>query len=75
MNSRFVFERSAGFAKRLLDDANLTDAQRIERAYLMALTRRPEPTKRTPPSATSPAWKRLPDPEATSPHGRASATS
>jgi hypothetical protein len=36
-------ERSKEFAKRLLDDATLSDAQRIERAYLMALTRRPEP--------------------------------
>ncbi len=41
MNSRFVIERSGDFAKRLLDDAGLSDAQRIERAYLMALTRRP----------------------------------
>ena len=32
--------RSEGFAKRLLDAA-LTDAQRVERAYLMALTRTP----------------------------------
>ena len=29
-------------AERLLDDAALTDAQRIERAYLMVLTRRPD---------------------------------
>jgi hypothetical protein len=43
MNSRFVVERSKEFAKRLLDDAALSDAQRIERAYMMALTRRPEP--------------------------------
>ena len=41
MNSRFVIERSGDFAKRLLDDAGRSDAQRIERAYLMALTRRP----------------------------------
>jgi hypothetical protein len=41
MNSSFVKTRSEGFAKRLLDDAALTDAQRVERAYLMALTRNP----------------------------------
>ena len=41
MNSRFVVEQAGGFAKRLLDDAGLSDAQRVERAYLMALTRRP----------------------------------
>ncbi len=39
MNSRFVQNRSEGFAKRLLDDPSLTDSQRVERAYLMALTR------------------------------------
>jgi len=27
-------------AKRLLEDASLSDAQRVERAYLMALTRK-----------------------------------
>ncbi len=43
INSRFVVERSKEFAKRLLDDAALSDTQRIERAYLLALTRRPEP--------------------------------
>ena len=42
MNSRFVVERAGGFAKRLLDDAALSEAQRIERAYLMALTRPPD---------------------------------
>ena len=42
MNSRFVVEQARAFSKRLLDDASLTDAQRIERAYLMALTRKPE---------------------------------
>ena len=42
MNSRFVVEQAGGFAKRLLDDATLSDTQRIERAYLMALTRRPD---------------------------------
>jgi hypothetical protein len=43
INSRFVVQRSKEFAKRLLDDAALSDKERIERAYLMALTRRPEP--------------------------------
>ena len=43
INSRFVVERSKEFAKRLLHDAALSDKERIERAYLMALTRRPEP--------------------------------
>jgi hypothetical protein len=42
MNSRFVVERSSGFARRLLDDAALSEAQRVERAYLMALTRQPD---------------------------------
>jgi hypothetical protein len=42
MNSRFVVERAGGFAKRLLEDAALSEKQRIERAYLMALTRRPD---------------------------------
>jgi cytochrome c553 len=42
MNSGFVQTRSEGFAKRLLDDASLTDPQRVERAYLMALTRNPD---------------------------------
>src|SRR5262249_695252 len=43
MNSRFVVERSKEFAARLLEDGALSDKARIERAYLMALTRRPEP--------------------------------
>jgi hypothetical protein len=42
MNSGFVQTQSAGFAKRLLDDAGLTDVQRVERAYMMALTRDPD---------------------------------
>jgi hypothetical protein len=42
MNSRFVVDRAGGFAKRLLDDSAFSDAQRIERAYLMALTRQPD---------------------------------
>jgi cytochrome c553 len=43
MNSGFVTERSREFAKRLLDDPALSDPQRVERAYLLALTRRPKP--------------------------------
>jgi len=42
MNSGFVRARSEGFAKRLLDDTSLSDTQRVERAYLMALTRTPD---------------------------------
>jgi hypothetical protein len=42
MNSRFVVEQAGVFAKRLLDDATLSDTQRIERAYRMALTRPPD---------------------------------
>jgi hypothetical protein len=45
MNSRFVVERARGFAKRLLDDAALSDAQRIDKAYLMVLTRKPDATE------------------------------
>jgi hypothetical protein len=43
MNSRMVVERAGDFAKRLLDDSTLPDDKaRIERAYLMAFTRRPD---------------------------------
>jgi hypothetical protein len=45
MNSRFVIERAGGFAKGLLDNAGLSDVQRVERAYLMSLTRRPDPAE------------------------------
>ena len=45
MNSKFVMASANGFAKRLLDNAALTDAQRVERAYLTALARRPEPAE------------------------------
>jgi hypothetical protein len=45
MNSRFVVERAHGFAKRLLDDAAVTDTQRIDKAYLMVLTRKPDATE------------------------------
>ncbi len=44
-NSKFVVEHARGFAKRLLDDAALTDAKRVERAYLLALTRYAEPAE------------------------------
>ncbi|MGH9630079.1 MAG: DUF1549 and DUF1553 domain-containing protein, partial [Bryobacteraceae bacterium] len=42
MNSRFVVERALGFAKLLLKDEDLSDASRVERAYLMAWTRKPD---------------------------------
>ncbi len=42
MNASFTKDRALGFAKRLLDDTSLTDAQRIDRAYLMAITRKPD---------------------------------
>jgi len=45
MNSSFVIARSQGFARKLLDDTALTDAARIEKAYLTVLTRRPEPAE------------------------------
>ncbi len=41
-NSKFVVERARGFAERLLADAALGDSKRVERAYLMSLTRVPE---------------------------------
>jgi hypothetical protein len=44
-NSRFAVERARGFAKLLLADAAIGDSKRIERAYLMALTRVPEPAE------------------------------
>ncbi|MFN3324619.1 MAG: PSD1 and planctomycete cytochrome C domain-containing protein [Bryobacteraceae bacterium] len=45
MNSRFVMERALEFARQLLEDESLSDAQRVERAYLSVLTRRPEPAE------------------------------
>lgn len=45
MNSRFVLERAKEFAKLLIEDTSLSDKQRVERAYLIALTRRPEPAE------------------------------
>lgn len=41
LNSTFISERSIGFAKQLLKDPIHTDTDRIERAFLMVLTRRP----------------------------------
>jgi len=38
-NSKFAVERSRGLAARLLADSALSDARRVETAYLMALTR------------------------------------
>ena len=43
MNSRTVREHSLGLAQKLLAQPGQTDSQRIQQAYLMALTRRPEP--------------------------------
>jgi hypothetical protein len=44
MNSKFVVDRAKAFADRLLA-VNAKDSERIERAYLMALTRKPEPAE------------------------------
>lgn len=41
MNGKFVAERSQSFAKFLLSDVNSTDAQRLQRAYVLTLTRKP----------------------------------
>ncbi|PYV20069.1 MAG: hypothetical protein DMG07_00260 [Acidobacteria bacterium] len=41
MNSKFVAQRSLALAKLLLDDGSASDAGRIERAFLLALTRKP----------------------------------
>ncbi|MDX1979578.1 MAG: DUF1553 domain-containing protein [Bryobacteraceae bacterium] len=45
LNSKFVIERSRGVARRLLDQSALSDAQRVEQAYLMTLTRPPTPAE------------------------------
>jgi hypothetical protein len=42
MNSRFVIDRARGLTGRLLENHTITDAQRVETAYLMVLTRKPE---------------------------------
>ncbi len=44
-NSKFAVEHARGLASRLLADSALNDARRIERAYLMTLTRAPEPAE------------------------------
>jgi len=41
MNSPFVLEQAAGFAERILAAPRLSDAERVRRAYLMALSRAP----------------------------------
>jgi hypothetical protein len=41
MNGKFVAERSQSFAKFLLSDVNSTDAQRLQRAYVLTLARKP----------------------------------
>jgi cytochrome c553 len=42
-NSRFVVDQAMGLAKMLLADASLSDTERVQRAYLLTLTRRAEP--------------------------------
>jgi cytochrome c553 len=42
LNSQFVVDRSLGLAKRLLEETSLSETQRVERAYLTVLTRRPD---------------------------------
>ena len=42
LNSRFVLEQAQGFAGALLQQAALTDTERIRQAYRMALTRDPD---------------------------------
>jgi hypothetical protein len=43
MNSAFVAERARNVAAALLDDKQASETQRIERAYLITLNRKPEP--------------------------------
>jgi Protein of unknown function (DUF1553) len=65
LNSRFVLDQAGGFARRLLDDAALSDAQRVERAYLTALGRPPEGAETDSALAyVSGLEKRLDPPEA-----------
>jgi Protein of unknown function (DUF1553) len=42
MNSEFVAERSRNMAQELLDNAAMSDSDRIEQAYLRTLNRRPD---------------------------------
>ena len=41
LNSKFAVERSQGLASHILNDTSLSDVQRIEKAYLRVLSRRP----------------------------------
>ena len=42
MNSKFVSDRAANLARQLLEEEGWTDAERLERAHLSVLTRKPE---------------------------------
>jgi hypothetical protein len=41
MNSRFILERSRSLAEYLLRAPDLDDAQRVQQAYLISLSRKP----------------------------------
>ena len=43
MNSEFVSERAANLARQLLEEEEWSDAERLERAHLRVLTRKPDP--------------------------------
>jgi hypothetical protein len=43
MNSEFVTERARNVTKSLLENANLTDSQRLEQMFVKALARKPQP--------------------------------
>ena len=45
LNSPFALEQSEALARRLLDDAKLDDAARIERAFKLVLSRKPTPAE------------------------------
>lgn len=45
MNSQFVADRSRGLAEKLLKATDLTDAARVQRAYLTVLAREPDGTE------------------------------
>ena len=73
MNSEFVADRAGGMAQSLLRDKTTSDRGRVERAYLAALNRNPEPEeleaalsylhsfpKKFPESVSEPrAWESL----------------
>ena len=42
MNSKFVSDRAANLARQLLQEEGWTDAERLERAHLSVLTRKPD---------------------------------